>query len=179
MMTVKDIPEALQSSALASLFLNLEDPEIKEKGDKGIIGIELKLKDLLPDHSPCLQIVDREDEIILRMPEITKSKDDINCIGRVGHVNYGMIIGRMYWDPDDGEIGVDWVIRKTDGAEITPGLIEHIIACLMQVYYRESLYFLNVKIHSSDMSKLAQPLLEAAKKHYEDTFKPVIHAAME
>ena len=178
-MTVKDVPEALQSSALASLFLNLDDPETKEETDKGVTAVRLKLKPMLPDQSPHLLIIESEHKVSFRMPEITRSKNDVNCIGRVGHVNLAVSIGRLYWDPDDGEIGVDWVLRKGSGTVISPESIEYIIACLMEVYYSESLYFLNVKLHSSDVSKFAQPLMDAAKKEYKDTFEPAIHAAME
>ena len=114
-MTIKDLPEALQSSALAPLFLNLDDPNIEEKDEAKAVVVQLNLKLLLPDddQTPRLLLIETENTVSFRIPSITVSKDDMQCIGRVGHLNYMLTIGRMYWDPEDGEIGIDWVIRKT------------------------------------------------------------------
>jgi len=180
-MTIKDLPEALQSSALAPMLLNLDDPKIEEKEEAQAVVEQLTLTPLLADddHTPHLVLVETEQDVSFRIPSITASKDDVQCIGRVGHLNYMLKIGRMYWDPEDGEIGIDWVVRKTSEDVLTPEAAEYIIACLMQVYAAESLYFLAAKLKSSGIPTAAvKPLLEAAQKELKETFAPVLDAVM-
>jgi len=179
-MTVKDVAEALQSSALAPLFLNIEAPEIEERDEPKATVVRLKLRSPLPaddDKASKLVIVETDDHVSVRIPAITRSKD-AEIIARVGHVNYMVKLGRMYWDPEDGEIGVDWVIRKSDSADLSPEALEYTIACLIEVYANETLYFLLKNLKDKVPEALLKPILESAQNEIKESFVPALEAVM-
>ena len=179
-MTVKDIAEALQSSALAPLFLNIESPDIEERDDPKATIVQLKLKSPLPsdgDKASKLIIIETDDHISVRIPAITQSKE-AELIARVGHVNYMVKVGRMYWDPEDGEIGVDWVVKKSSAADLSAEAMEYTIACLIHIYSNETLYFLAKTLKGKVPEALLKPILESAQNEIKETFVPAMESVM-
>ena len=180
-MTITNLPEALQSSALAPLFLDIDKPDIKKTEDPDATIVRFKLKSLLPiDDDKALKfiLIENQNTIHLIIPHVAHSKE-MEFVARVGHVNKMVNVGRVYWDPEDGEIGIDWVILKSDENAESVQTIEYVMACVIQIYATESLYFLTKNLEMAEIPQATiKPIIEAAKKEFNEIFKPALDSVL-
>lgn len=167
-MDVKQISGDLKTSCLAPLFLDLDNPKIVEKDEA--TAVELKLKSPLPEDEARLIIVDHKGVVRIFIPRLIESKD-YNVLARCGDVNHQTCIPKLCWDPEDGEVTVEWSLIKGKGQTLNSELVEYVIALVIRVFAHEKVAFTFHTAKNAGVPEvIMKQLIEQCKKSLEEDF---------
>lgn len=176
-MKIEEANEVIQSSCLAPLFLDLDKVTKEEKETR--ILLKLKFKSPFPTKEPpALVLIGDEGGLRFMIRNLSKTKD-ANLIARVAHVNHIVTVPKLCWDPEDGEVYVEWSFLTDDSREVSPLVFERIVAHMLQVYYGERRYFMIAELSGLvdkgiiDKSQ-AEALLKAVADKIDAEFLPPV-----
>ena len=176
-MKIDEASEVLESSSLAPLFEDLKNPERKEK--EGTVFIDLRIKNPFSseEHASVL-LVEYEKRVAFTIRNLTKSKEP-NDLARIAHVNHMTNIPKLCWDPEDGEIYIEWTLLIDDNRPLTPEIFELVLAHVLGVFYEERRRFLAAElgkiVEKGLLSKdQAQGLFDQVGKTIETEYMPLI-----
>ncbi len=175
-METKTLHIDLQSSCLAPLFLDLQNPEIKEKDDSVLVKLAL-LPAMPGDDNLSLLVIDNNGIVRFLVPGIAKSKDFV-ALARCSHINYMTIIPKLCWDPEDGEITAEWSLIKGKGQTLTSELVEHVLANLLMIAYKEKVVLAQHLAKDKVPEMIIKQMTEAADRHFKANIMPCIEEAL-
>ncbi len=175
-MDTKTLHIDLQSSCLAPLFADLQNPQIQEKDDS--VVIQLKLQPAMPgDKNLDMLVIDNNGIVRFLVPGIAKSKEYV-ALARSGHVNHMTLIPKICWNPEDGEIVAEWSLIKDKGQTMTSELVEFVLANLLACAYREKVTLAVHLAKGNVPDMIITQMAEAAEKHLNETIMPCINEAL-
>lgn len=182
-MVLTSFLDALPSSQLASLFVGLGEAKVEaatRRDGAPFQKVKLDLRSIVGDTGEAggkLVLMEDHEDIQFRIPGLAQSKDP-EALARCGHINFEVRVGRLYWDPSDGEIGVDWTILKDPGNEPSLAVLERTVASLLQLYIGEGLYHLAKTLSAPQFRGIGSALLETAKNRALQDMMPRVQAVL-
>lgn len=146
-MKLDDTAAVLQGSCLAPLFGNLENVGRTEK--EGVVRYQLEVRHPFDNKPAALEVLQAGSDLVFRIRRIAVA-DDAGLVARVAHVNHMTRAPKVCWDPQNGEVYLEWCVFGSDEADLSPIVFERIIAHMLSVFYNERLYFLATGLKKVD-----------------------------
>ena len=175
-MQIEEMIETLQGSALTDIFTNLDTVEKEQKDEVSWFALEISHP--FDDGSAFLDLIQFQGSIVFKLRNLARATNDLSLVARTAHVNHMTPMPKMCWDPEDGEIYLEWQLLGTD-PELSPVHLEKILASFLNIFFAERLYFLAAKLKAAELSDgILQQVFEPIKKRVEEEYVPALHAIL-
>ena len=175
-MQIDEMIDTLQGSALAKLITNLDGVEKKEKDETSWYSLQIAHPfDEKPAH---LDLIQYPDSVVFRISHVAVAKSDLALVARVAHVNDVVPLPRLCWDPEDGEVYLDWMFWGSD-PDLSAVHLEKTVAHFLNVFFTERLYFFAAKLKAADLPEpVLRQVFEPIKEKVEADFLPLIQRVL-
>lgn len=179
-MFLETVVEALQSSSLAPLFIDISAVRVQELPDKSSSKhiAALSIRSLFPSDDGQFDkflLFETERGWFFSIPKLATNRSEVGLI-RAAQVNGMAHLGRVTWDVETGDIGVEWILNKR--ADTPPSLVEfeYVIASLLLYYFQEKLWFVAASLakQPSMIQGAMKPLLDEAERLAKEEVLPAI-----
>jgi len=146
-MKLEDVAAVLQGSCLAPLFGNLDNVERTEKEE--VVRYKLEVRHPFDNKPVALDVLQVRNDVIFVIRGVATA-NEAGLVARVAHVNHMIRAPKACWDPEDGEVYLEWCVFGSEDADLSPIVFERIIANMLNVFYNERLYFLAMGLKKVD-----------------------------
>ncbi|MCC5846791.1 MAG: hypothetical protein JJU29_01760 [Verrucomicrobia bacterium] len=180
-MKINEAAEVLKSSVLEPLFTDLDKVEVEEKENLTVCRVEIKNPS--DDTSPfTLLLLEDDTTQVLRILGVAQTKE-MHLVARVAHVNHINTIGKLCWDPENGEVYVEIAALKQSESGMSPSNFETMAANAMAIFFNERAWFMKSEIEKLVEKKLvsrdqAQALMNSVVEPIKNEINPRLQQAM-
>jgi len=184
-MFLEKVIDALQSSALAPLFVDLQSERVQsitEGNGRSKHVAALRIQNLFPTNDgehDRFYLVETDRSFIFDIPKFATLRS-VDGVVNVSLVNGIAWIGRLTWGVETGDIGIDWIVTKHGDSEPSLSEFETIIASMFLIYFQEKLWFLAASLDTQPAMVQAamKPLFAAAEKQVREVIVPAITSVL-